>query len=94
VTRRPALGPAATVAAIVAACVACCVGPLLALISGLGLTAAVGALWAPVLAILAVAAAGAVWWLRHRSRARCSASPQVADLPMPTMSNAEVRELT
>ena len=68
------------------ACAACCVGPLVALLSGLGIAAALGAWFIPILLILAVVAflaAGAVWWVRRRRRAACPAPTPLADLGLP-----------
>ncbi|MGP4012492.1 hypothetical protein [Streptomyces sp. 4N124] len=70
----------------VAACAVCCAGPLLAVLGGIGVTSAIGALWVPVLAVLAVAAGLGVLLLRRRRRtAACRIVPAVADLGMPTV---------
>ncbi|MET7986631.1 hypothetical protein [Streptomyces sp. NPDC005281] len=69
-----------------AACAVCCAGPLLAVLGGMGLTSAVGALWMPALAILTVAAGLGVLVVRHRRRrASCRAEAAPADLGMPTL---------
>jgi len=73
------------------ACAACCVGPLVALLGGVGIAAALGAWFVPVLIVLAIAAlsaAGAVWWVRRRRRAACPAPTPLADLGIPSVSAA------
>ncbi|MFF0795094.1 hypothetical protein [Streptomyces spiralis] len=73
-------------AAAVAACAVCCSGPLLAVLSGIGVTSALGALWMPALTVLAVAAGLGVLVVRHRRRrASCRTAPAPADLGMPTL---------
>ncbi|MGP4087586.1 hypothetical protein [Streptomyces sp. KR55] len=42
-------GTLGTGAAALAACAVCCAGPLLAVLGGIGITSAIGALWMPVL---------------------------------------------
>ncbi|NEE09520.1 hypothetical protein G3M58_24075 [Streptomyces sp. SID7499] len=75
-----------TGAAAVAACAVCCAGPLLAVLGGIGVTSAIGALWMPVLAVLAVAeAVGFAVVRRRRKRAACRTIPAPADLGMPTV---------
>ncbi|WP_267241615.1 hypothetical protein [Streptomyces sp. PR69] len=77
-------------AAAVAVCAVCCAGPLLALLGGIGVAAALAAVWIPALAVLAVAAlAGVVWVLRRRRAAACMTGPGVADLGMPAPASAE-----
>ncbi|EMF52984.1 hypothetical protein GTY82_33365 [Streptomyces sp. SID5476] len=67
----------------------CCAGPLLALLGGIGITSAIGALWMPVLAVLAVAAAAGILVVRRRRRAAaCRTTPAPADLGMPTVRPA------
>ncbi|MFF4541077.1 hypothetical protein [Streptomyces aureus] len=71
-------------AAVATACAVCCAGPLLAVLGGLGVTSAVGALWIPALAIPTVAAGLGVLVVRHRRRkASCRAQAAQADLGMP-----------
>jgi hypothetical protein len=58
------------VGAGILACAACCAGPLLAIVGGVGIASAVGAVWVPVLAGVAAVAAIAVTVLlvrRHRA---------------------------
>ncbi|MGW3457999.1 hypothetical protein ACWDRL_31525 [Streptomyces albidoflavus] len=75
-----------TGAAAVAACAVCCAGPLLAVLGGIGVTSAIGALWLPVLAVLAVAAGLGILVVRRRRRtASCRTAPAQADLGMPTL---------
>ncbi|MEU0836482.1 hypothetical protein [Streptomyces sp. NPDC005969] len=69
-----------------AACAVCCAGPILAVLGGIGVTSALGALWMPALAVLAVAAGLGILVVRHRRRtAACRTAPAPADLGMPTM---------
>ncbi|GAA3900092.1 hypothetical protein GCM10023084_60730 [Streptomyces lacrimifluminis] len=83
---RGALGAGA---AVVAACAVCCAGPLLAVLGGIGLTSAIGALWMPAFAVLAVAAAAGIFVMRRRRRAAaCRTTPARADLGMPTVRPA------
>ncbi|MPY52299.1 hypothetical protein FPZ41_28495 [Streptomyces sp. K1PN6] len=64
----------------------CCAGPLLAVLGGIGVTSAIGALWMPVLAVLAVAAGIGVLVVRRRRRTTaCRTVPARADLGMPTV---------
>ncbi|MYS95939.1 hypothetical protein GTY58_01190 [Streptomyces sp. SID5469] len=64
----------------------CCAGPILAVLGGIGVTSAIGALWMPALAVLAVAAGLGVLVVRRRSRAAsCRTAPAPADLGMPTL---------
>ncbi|MFE6871536.1 hypothetical protein ACFVFS_33925 [Kitasatospora sp. NPDC057692] len=80
---RAALGAGV---AVTAACAVCCAGPVLAVLGGIGVTSAIGALWMPVLAVIAVAAGIGVLVLRKRRRtASCRTSPAPADLGMPTL---------
>ncbi|MFJ9968711.1 hypothetical protein [Streptomyces avermitilis] len=73
-------------AAALAACAVCCAGPILAVLGGIGVTSAIGALWMPALAVLAVAAGLGVLVVRRRSRAAsCHTAPVPADLGMPTL---------
>ncbi|WP_245173652.1 hypothetical protein [Streptomyces aureus] len=73
-------------AAVAAACAVCCAGPLLAVLGGLGVTSAVGALWMPALAIPAIAAGLGVLVVRRRRRkASCHTQAAPADLGMPTL---------
>ncbi|MET7455206.1 hypothetical protein ABZT03_25590 [Streptomyces sp. NPDC005574] len=73
-------------AAAVAACAACCAGPLLAVLGGIGVTSALGALWMPALAVLAVAAGLGILVVRHRRRTSfCRTASESADLGMPTV---------
>ncbi|WP_329258509.1 hypothetical protein OG223_37515 [Streptomyces sp. NBC_01478] len=75
-------------AAALAACAVCCAGPLLAILGGIGVTSAVGALWMPVFAVLAVAAGLGMLMVRQRRRkAACGTAPALAptDLGMPTL---------
>jgi hypothetical protein len=59
-------GAAALWTTVVAMCLVCCAGPLLAVLTAVGLTAAMAAVFIPALAVVAAAAAFAVWWLRRR----------------------------
>jgi hypothetical protein len=64
--------------AAVGACAACCAGPLLAILGGIGLASAVGALFAPALVVLAVLAGVGVLVLHRRRgapRRRSAAAP-------------------
>ncbi|MEV4860778.1 hypothetical protein MRBLMF1_001997 [Streptomyces ossamyceticus] len=64
----------------------CCAGPLIAVLGGVGLASAVGALWLPALAVLAVACGLGVLTVRRRRRtAACRTTPARADLGMPTI---------
>ncbi|MPY32932.1 hypothetical protein FNH09_17170 [Streptomyces adustus] len=63
----------------------CCAGPLLAVLGGIGVTSAIGALWIPVLAVLAAAAAAGFLVVRRRRAAACRPGPARADLGMPTI---------
>ncbi|RDV48779.1 hypothetical protein DDV98_27285 [Streptomyces sp. IB2014 011-12] len=59
---------------------------MLAVLGGIGVTSAIGALWMPVLAVLAVAAAvGFAVVRRRRKRAACRTIPAPAGLGMPTV---------
>lgn len=79
-------GPLGAGAAALAGCAVCCAGPLLAVLGGIGVTSAVGALWMPVLAVLAVAAGLGVFMVRRRRRkAACRTAPALTDLGMPTL---------
>ncbi|AWZ10701.1 hypothetical protein DRB96_14160 [Streptomyces sp. ICC1] len=72
-----------------AACAACCIGPLLALLGGIGAASAIGAVWMPALAVVTVAAlAGVVWMLRRRRATACGTGHTTADLGMPTVRPA------
>lgn len=72
--------------AALAACAVCCAGPLLAVLGGVGVASAVGALWMPVLAVLTVAATVAFLVVRRRRRAAaCRTTPAPTDLGMPTV---------
>lgn len=76
-------------AAAFAACVVCCAGPLLAVLGGVGVASAVGALWMPVLAVLTAATTVAFLVVRRRRRAAaCRTTPARADLGMPTVGPA------
>ncbi|MBT2390728.1 hypothetical protein J7E87_15155 [Streptomyces sp. ISL-1] len=69
----------------------CCIGPLLALLGGIGAASAIGAVWIPALAVVAVAALlGVVWVLRRRRGAACTTEPGPVDLGMPTQAPADV----
>ncbi|MEW1757603.1 hypothetical protein AB0393_13955 [Streptomyces cyaneofuscatus] len=71
---------------MVAACAVCCAGPLLAVLGGIGVTSAIGALWMPVLAVLAVTAAvGFAVVRRRRKPTACRTIPAPADLGMLTV---------
>ncbi|MET8450972.1 hypothetical protein [Streptomyces sp. NPDC005209] len=73
-------------AAALAACAVCCAGPILAVLGGIGVTSAIGALWMPVLAVLSVAAGLGALVVRHRRRTTsCHMAPPPADLGMPTL---------
>ncbi|MEU9376028.1 hypothetical protein AB0D94_19935 [Streptomyces sp. NPDC048255] len=73
-------------AAAVAACAVCCAGPILAVLGGIGVTSAIGALWMPTLGVLAVAAGLGVFVVRRRRRATaCHTAQAPADLGMPTL---------
>jgi hypothetical protein len=61
---------------LVAMCAVCCAGPLLAVLTAVGLTAGVAALFIPALAVVAVAAGSAVWWLRRSSSRRTALTKQ------------------
>ncbi|MCZ4507431.1 hypothetical protein O3Q52_04245 [Streptomyces sp. ActVer] len=70
----------------VAACAVCCVGPLLAVLGGIGAASVIGAIWIPALAVVAVLAASAAVWV-HRRRKRtsaCQTGPGPVDVGMPT----------
>ncbi|WP_405819508.1 hypothetical protein OG241_29745 [Streptomyces sp. NBC_01390] len=85
---RPARpwGILGTGTAALAACAVCCAGPLLAVLGGIGVTSAVGALWMPVLAVMAVAAGLGVLMVRRRRRkVACRTAPALTDLGMPTL---------
>ncbi|MBL1082251.1 hypothetical protein JK359_09685 [Streptomyces actinomycinicus] len=63
----------------------CCAGPLMAVLGGLGVASAIGALWMPALAVLIVAAGLAALVVRHRRRTTsCHRAPAPVDLGMPT----------
>lgn len=77
---------AGTGALAVAACAACCIGPLLAVLGGIGAASAIGAVWMPALAVVTVAAlTGLVWMLRRRRATACGTGNTTADLGMPTV---------
>ncbi|SNT59618.1 hypothetical protein [Actinacidiphila glaucinigra] len=81
------------VAALVA-CAVCCAGPLLAVLGGIGIPCAIGALWVPVLAVQAAAALVAVIFIVRRRRRRpvpCHTIPTHADLGMPNVRLASER---
>ncbi|MFG2302442.1 hypothetical protein [Actinacidiphila glaucinigra] len=79
----------AALAACAVCCAVCCAGPLLAVLGGIGITSAIGALWMPALAVLAVAAAVAVVVVHRRRRAAsCRTTTTHADLGMPTVRPA------
>jgi Flp pilus assembly protein TadB len=61
---------------VVAMCAVCCAGPLLAVLTAVGLTAGVAALFIPALAVVAVTAGSAVWWLRRRRSRRTALTRQ------------------
>jgi hypothetical protein len=71
-TQRSTVGSLTAVTAFVVACAVCCAGPLLAVVAGLSLTTAIGALWVPGLALVTIASVATAWWLRARSEARCA----------------------
>ncbi|MFF7976609.1 hypothetical protein [Streptomyces sp. NPDC007905] len=72
-------------AAALAACAVCCAGPILAVLGGIGVTSAIGALWMPALAVLALVAGLGVLVVRRRRRtASCRTAGAQADLGMPT----------
>ncbi|MET7664721.1 MerR family DNA-binding protein [Streptomyces sp. NPDC005463] len=91
--RRPVARPWGMFgAAAVAACAVCCAGPLLAVLGGIGVTSAIGALWMPVLAVLAVAAGPGVVVVRYRRRtASCRTAPAAVDLGMPAVAHRRKR---
>ena len=74
----------------VMACGLCCALPLVTLLGGVGMAAAVGAVFevferfAFVLAVLALGGA-AVVWLRRRRRRACEVPSRTVDLSMPGM---------
>jgi hypothetical protein len=79
-----------TGAVAVAACAVCCIGPVLAVLGGVGAAAAIGAVWIPSLAVVAAAAVvGLVWLLRRRRAAACRTEQGVVDLGMPTQVPSE-----
>ncbi|SCF84216.1 hypothetical protein GA0115260_103106 [Streptomyces sp. MnatMP-M27] len=79
-------------AAAVAACAVCCAGPLLAVLGGVGLASAVGALWIPGLAASAVVSGlGVLMVRRRRRRAACRTAPARTDLGMPTVGPSPER---
>lgn len=61
-----------------AACIACCVGPIFALLGGLGLTGLVSTwlIGGAGLLIAAAAAIGFLLVLRRRQRATCAVAPE------------------
>ncbi|WP_458083699.1 hypothetical protein [Streptomyces malaysiensis] len=82
-------------AAAVAACAVCCAGLLLAVLAvlgGVGLASAVGALWMPGLAASAVVSGlGVLMVRRRRRRAACRTAPARTDLGMPTVGPSPER---
>lgn len=60
-TRRSTGGSLTAVTAFVVACAVCYAGPLLAVVAGLGLTSAIGALWVPALALVTMASVATAW---------------------------------
>lgn len=79
-------------AAAVAACAVCCAGPLLAVLGGVGLASAVGALWIPGLAASAmVSGLGVLMVRRRRRRVACRTAPARTDLGMPTVGPSPER---
>jgi hypothetical protein len=87
--RRTGLAGIGAGVAALAACALCCAGPLLALLGGVGLLSAAGAVFIPVLAILALAAAvGVIWLLRRRRAAACRIPAGVVELGTPTLPPA------
>jgi hypothetical protein len=83
--RRLLRGDNALLGAAVAACAVCCAGPLLALLTAIGMTSAVLAVAVPAFAIVAAVSALAVVWLRRRSRSRRPAPGRVTDLQLTTV---------
>ncbi|MYU11716.1 hypothetical protein GTZ78_13650 [Streptomyces sp. SID8361] len=70
----------------------CCAGPLLAVLGGVGLASAVGALWIPGLAASAVVSGlGVLMVRRRRRRAACRTAPARTDLGMPTVGPSPER---
>ncbi|AVZ77405.1 hypothetical protein SLUN_12480 [Streptomyces lunaelactis] len=61
----------------------CCAGPLLAVLGGIGVFSAIGALWVPALAVLTVSAVLGVLMVRRRRRSACRTSGSSVDLGMP-----------
>ena len=77
-------GVVALWSAVVSVCAVCCVGPLLAVLAAVGVTAGVVALAVPGLAVVAAVAFGGLWWLERRQHPRCAdPGPSPADLGMP-----------
>jgi hypothetical protein len=78
------------------ACGLCCGLPLVTLLGGVGLAAAVGAVlevferFAFVLAVLALGGVAAVW-LRRRHRRTCDIPNRTVDLGMPGMDRVDRR---
>jgi hypothetical protein len=67
---------------------ACCAGPLLAVVGGLGVVSAVGAVWVPALAVVSVAVVvgvvGVGWgWRRRWRAAACGTDAGVVALGLP-----------
>ncbi|TXS38243.1 hypothetical protein EAO72_34145 [Streptomyces sp. or43] len=64
----------------------CCAGPLLAILGGIGVTSAIGALWVPALTVLAITAGlGVLIVGRRRRTAACRSAPARTDLGMPAL---------
>ncbi|GAA0658792.1 hypothetical protein GCM10010193_06930 [Kitasatospora atroaurantiaca] len=79
--------------AAVAACAVCCAGPVLAVLGGIGITSAIGAMWMPALAV--AAGLGVLVLRRRRRTASCRTGPVPADLGMPfvlVLALSRVRE--
>jgi hypothetical protein len=87
--RRLLRGDNALLGAAVAACAVCCAGPLLALLTAIGLTSAGLAIAVPAFAIVAAGSAVGAVWLRRRSRSRCPAPGRVSDLQLTTARPAD-----
>lgn len=83
-SRRPKWlgGETPLIGAGVAACAVCCAGPLVAVLTAVGLTATAAAIVVPMLLLVAALAAGGNWWLRRRARSRCTPS-RIVDLASP-----------
>lgn len=69
-------------------CAACCAGPILALISAIGLASGIASLVVPAFALVALAGAGGAWFLRRRQKAGCEPTTRVAKLAPPTVRPA------